>query len=306
MTDAQQDSNESRPLLPRRNFNLDSWFARWPRFTRGRASAVDVESSSPSHDSGSDIERRLEPGPSLSANVPSHMVPPAPPNTPPEPNAEVTRLECQCPPESSSMGGEGSTMRPLRCLSGSGSNSHSSNGERLCLICLEPLLQEEFDRGIAMVLECDCKGDTALRHKSCAQRWVNTKGDLTCDICRAPIRNLDAPQPRSESGSQQNSEDPTDASRGRYPSATDVFDCIRMTWVVTIVCILFFDLDITSALVTGLLIAVMYTWSCQLLRCAHHQVENAINAHAQDTVAPVQPAEPDREQQPIPAAIVIV
>jgi len=205
------------------------------------------------------------------------------------------------------MGGGSTAVDVTRSLRrASESISHSSGQEKLCLICLEPLLQEEFDRGIAMIQECDCKGDTALRHKSCAQRWVNTKGDLTCDICRAPIRNLDAPQPRSEDGSQHNSEDPTDASRGRYPSATDVFDCIRMTWVVTIVCILFFDVSITGALVTGLLIAVMYTWSCQLLRCAHNQVENAMNAHQENNVPVAEPEREQQQQQPIPAAIVIV
>lgn len=131
------------------------------------------------------------------------------------------------------------------------SQSSGNSQEKLCLICLEPLSNEDFENGEAITLACQCRGDAALRHKNCAQKWVDIKGDLICDVCRAPITNLEAPRPRSDAGSHRLSDDFTDASRGRHPSASDVFDCIRMTWIVTIVCILFFGSNIAVALITG-------------------------------------------------------
>eukprot|EP00210_Caulerpa_lentillifera_P004185 g3991.t1 len=155
-----------------------------------------------------------------------------------------------------------------------GGSSRRRCNERICLICLDPLTDEEFSTGAAISLACECKGEAAYRHKDCAQKWVNIKGDRICDICRTTITNLDPPPPGSEAGSNRHSDAQTDESRNRYPSPSDVFDCIRMTWVVTIVCVLFFNLDIASALVTGLLVAVMYTWLCQLIRCVHYQTTN--------------------------------
>lgn len=101
---------------------------------------------------------------------------------------------------------------------------------------------------------------------SCSQ----VKGDLICDICHTAIGNLPAPPPRSENGE----EGAEDASSGRFVGAADVFDCIRMTWVVTIVCILFFELDITRALFTGMVVAVLYTFSCQIMRCLYTRSED--------------------------------
>lgn len=172
-----------------------------------------------------------------------------------------------------------STMNGINNLDASG---RTTSSERICLICLEPLSEEEFANGTAISLECQCKGDAALRHASCAQKWVDTKGDLTCDVCRAPIHNLNAPPPRSEAGSNRHSDTQTDESRNRYPTPSDVFDCIRMTWVVTIVCVLFFDLNIASALVSGLLVAVIYTWVCQLVRCLQYQSTTILVTSDQD------------------------
>ena len=53
--------------------------------------------------------------------------------------------------------------------------------------------------GEAIQLECECRGDLALRHKSCAEKWARVKGDNVCDICKQPIKNLAAITPRAAS-----------------------------------------------------------------------------------------------------------
>lgn len=91
------------------------------------------------------------------------------------------------------------------------------------MICLEPLSEDDFASGEAIVLQCDCKGDTALRHRACAikvrharthdahkahartqrlthrtlthslrthPQWAQVKGSTTCDICKRTIANL--------------------------------------------------------------------------------------------------------------------
>ena len=230
-------------------FSIDPLFRRYDTVPN----SVDVESSSASHNSSFDVDPR--PGPSgLSRNdeptdesLSSNAV-----HSDVQGEIEISNtadplpVSAQAPIDRSV-----ATLPGLLSYASMSNGSSGSSSEKICLICLEPLSPEDFESGQAIRLDCQCKGDAALRHKDCAQKWVDIKGDLTCDVCRTPIANLSPPQPRSDAGSQQASDDPTDASRGRYPSATDVFDCIRMTWVVTIVCILFFKVTIVTALVTG-------------------------------------------------------
>lgn len=42
-------------------------------------------------------------------------------------------------------------------------------------------------------------------------------------------------------------------------NADIVFDCIRVTWVAMIMCILFFEMSLPSALWTGILVGLAYT-----------------------------------------------
>ncbi|CAM9004150.1 unnamed protein product [Rhodiola kirilowii] len=56
--------------------------------------------------------------------------------------------------------------------------------EAVCRICLGELGEEAFK------LECNCKGDLALVHKQCIQRWFNIRGNRTCEICRKKVRNV--------------------------------------------------------------------------------------------------------------------
>ncbi len=71
--------------------------------------------------------------------------------------------------------------------------STEQGGGPVCLICLEPLTTEDYDKGEAIQLQCKCRGDLAMRHKTCAARWAGHKGDNVCDICKEPIQNLPEP-----------------------------------------------------------------------------------------------------------------
>jgi len=178
----------------------------------------------------------------------------------------------------------------------------------------------DIQAGEAIQLECECRGDLALRHHSCAVKWAHVKGDNVCDICKQPIKNLPAITPRapSEPGSDvdmtgfddidaQNhphglhgkccyigwacildvinidrlSIDDAAFSTGlnsadcmsesglcaagpfvaeQMPSNSDIiFDCIRVTWVAMIICILFFGVNLASALWTGIITGLAYT-----------------------------------------------
>lgn len=50
--------------------------------------------------------------------------------------------------------------------------------------------------GAALRLECNCRGDLALRHRDCVMKWVQVKGSNVCELCKAEIRNIPAPPPR--------------------------------------------------------------------------------------------------------------
>ena len=43
----------------------------------------------------------------------------------------------------------------------------------ICLICLDMLTPEDFAKGDAILLDCLCKGEVAMRHRSCAIEWSN-------------------------------------------------------------------------------------------------------------------------------------
>ncbi len=61
------------------------------------------------------------------------------------------------------------------------------------------------------------------------------------------------------------------------PTSVDmVFDCIRVMWVAMIVCILFFEMNLSNALWTGVVIGLSYTvfirlmWRSQLALAQAH------------------------------------
>ncbi|KAL3130900.1 hypothetical protein ABBQ38_000227 [Trebouxia sp. C0009 RCD-2024] len=165
-------------------------------------------------------------------------------------------------------------LSKLLSVSSRGLKRSPSGNQPVCLICLENLTPEDFEAGEAIQLECECRGDLALRHNSCAVKWARVKGDNVCDICKQPIKNLPVITPRapSEPGSEVDmtgfDDDVHNHPHGLHgpfmtdqmPSNSDIiFDCIRVTWVAMIICILFFEMNLASALWTGIITGLAYT-----------------------------------------------
>ncbi|WIA12290.1 hypothetical protein OEZ85_012346 [Tetradesmus obliquus] len=171
------------------------------------------------------------------------------------------------------------------------SGSSSQPSYPTCLICLDQLTPDDFESGEAMMLDCRCKGEVAMRHRQCAEKWSRIKGSTTCDVCKAPILNLpDVPPLPPPPGQPGNLLDAAgDASLWSIdepPAAADyIFDCIRVTWVVLIVCLLFFELDVAQSFVTGALLGTVYvalaaSWAAARRRGRRQRVVNAAAAWA--------------------------
>lgn len=210
--------------------------------------------------------------------------------------------------ESGSKAGDSGPSVFKALLGGSGggeSPPRSPNSQPTCLICLEQLMNEDFMSGEAISLDCQCRGELALRHRTCALKWSRVKGDNICDICRAPVKNLPAPSPRGSSSSESDIEmgDEYAGAHGglgldAMPGNADlVFDCIRVTWVAMIVCILFFSMDLSTALWTGIIVGMGYTMFVramysQQIAVAHMQMALAAQEAARQAegASPVAPA----------------
>lgn len=165
--------------------------------------------------------------------------------------------------------------RLLRTNSGGITSKGSGNQQPVCLICLENLGPDDFESGEAMQLDCQCRGELAMRHRICAEKWSRVKGDRMCDVCKAPIMNLPdiMPRPPGSAGTENEATlfddgDGRDHGHGLHgayindqiPGSADViFDCIRVTWVAMIICILFFEMSLAMALWTGLIVGLAYT-----------------------------------------------
>ena len=134
----------------------------------------------------------------------------------------------------------GSSGRQEGVAGGAGSprlgRAGSCGKDRVCLICLDGLTEEEFRSGAAISLECGCRGDLALRHKACAVKWVQVKGDNICELCKQPVRNLPAPPPRPAAAEEARAPGIPDSEVYYDPqlmefaptSADVVFDCVRV------------------------------------------------------------------------------
>lgn len=146
--------------------------------------------------------------------------------------------------------------------------SASLGGMPTCLICLDNLTPEDFTSGEAISLDCECKGEVALRHKSCAIKWSQVKGNTICDVCKHPILNLPPVAPVERTYDADLDGDPL--SMAEPPSATDyVFDCIRVTWVTMIICILFFEFSVAKSFLAGAIVGVVYTVFSKAMYSTH-------------------------------------
>lgn len=194
-------------------------------------------------------------------------------------------------------------------------SSTTASTNAVCLICLDPLSQEDFASGEAMSLDCGCRGDLALRHKECAIKWSQVKDDgrgglPTCELCRKPVRNLPelprrvAPDAVPGEGLPVTIEDAYLADPSQFehfvPSRADIiFDCVRVTWIAMIVSILFFDASMGVALWTGMVAGAAYIVMLRLLYKQHFEALRAY-AEAQQAL--------ERERGPVggPMARIIV
>lgn len=169
----------------------------------------------------------------------------------------------------------------------------------VCLICLDPLLPEDFESGKAMSLECGCRGDLALRHRDCAIKWSQVKDDgrgglPVCELCKKPVQNLpELPaRPREEHDEEDIGitiqeayfNDPSQFQQFAPSRADIVFDCIRVTWIAMIISILFFNANIEVALWTGLVAGAAYIVMLRLLYKQHFE---AMRAYAEQHAAAV-------------------
>lgn len=148
--------------------------------------------------------------------------------------------------------------------------------QRVCLICLEPLSEDDFASGEAIVLQCDCKGDTALRHRACAIKWAQVKGSTTCDICKRTIANLPSdleslpPPELIEPLTPPGEESFPGGLHGdsHVPPALDLsFDFLRITWIATIVCVLLIQLDLQESLWIGSIVGLSYILLMKAFNC---------------------------------------
>lgn len=149
--------------------------------------------------------------------------------------------------------------------------STSESKQKMCIICLETLTEEDFANGDAISLQCGCKGDVTYRHLACAVKWAQVKGSTMCDICKKPIENLpniddlpppDLVEPLTPEDTEYLMQNDT------VPPALDLsFDFLRITWIATIVCVLLVQLDLQESLWVGSVVGLTYILVMKFVQC---------------------------------------
>ncbi len=105
----------------------------------------------------------------------------------------------------------------------------------------------------------------------------------------------------------------------QMPSNSDIiFDCIRVTWVAMIICILFFEMNLASALWTGIITGLAYTLFVRAMYQSQLDVLHREQAMRQgrlqaagaqtaaDGASPTTPLNPQPQQQQQHPYVVVV
>ena len=178
---------------------------------------------------------------------------------------------------SSSSSAASSASAVARTASSDSSSTTTTSGSedyKCCRICLEEVSEEELASGEAIYLECACRGNNALRHKACAERWAAVKGDTTCEVCGKTVGNL--PPVETLPPPSEFLIEPSHQITGIPPELADdavaFVQCLRTTWIMLILFVLILDMDSTDALFlagTCGLLAAMLTNIFTTLRRIH-------------------------------------
>ncbi|CAH2074365.1 unnamed protein product [Thlaspi arvense] len=84
------------------------------------------------------------------------------------------------------------TPSRVEMMQASKTNANDDGGEdvpeeeAVCRICMVELGEDSE----AFKMECLCKGELALAHKTCTIKWFSIKGNITCDVCKQEVKNL--------------------------------------------------------------------------------------------------------------------
>lgn len=177
---------------------------------------------------------------------------------------------------SSSLAASSASAVARTASSDSSSTTTTSGSEdyKCCRICLEDVTEEELASGEAIYLDCACRGNNALRHKACAERWAAVKGDTTCEVCGKTVLNL--PPVETLPPPSEFLIEPSHQITGIPPELADdavaFVQCLRTTWIMLILFVLILDMDSTDALFlagTCGLLAAMLTNIFTTLRRIH-------------------------------------
>ncbi|TVU33736.1 hypothetical protein EJB05_25569 [Eragrostis curvula] len=105
--------------------------------------------------------------------------------------------------------------------------------EAVCRICMVALSESEGEA--VLKLECCCKGELALAHRSCAIKWFSIKGNGACDVCGQEVLNLPVTlhghhpaAAQAQEATQQQQPAPITTSRYRVWHGTPILVIISM------------------------------------------------------------------------------
>jgi len=86
----------------------------------------------------------------------------------------------------------------------SAASASTTSGMPCCRVCLDEVCLEDMVSGIAVSLNCDCRGPLAVCHVECARKWYNdVRHSNMCEICHREITNVPGVPPPRDSYSRR-------------------------------------------------------------------------------------------------------